>query len=132
MQFIYIYLLSVPVFMGLDFLWLGFIAKGWYQSSLGYLLGPVNWGAAVAFYLVFLLGLTFFATFPAFNGGSIWYALILGALFGFFTYATYDLTNYATIRDWPLFITLIDMAWGTFLGGAVAGLTFEIARYLLS
>lgn len=130
MQFLYVYLLSVPIFMAIDLVWLGFVAKGLYQSQLGYLMGPVNWYAAVAFYLIFLLGLTFFATFPAFTGGSLWYALILGSLFGFFTYMTYDLTNLATLRDWPLLITFVDLAWGTFLGGAVASLTYLIARAL--
>lgn len=117
--------------MAIDFFWLAVVAKGLYQANLGYLLGPVNWTAAILFYLIFLVGLTFFATYPAVTAGSMWYAIILGALFGFFTYATYDLTNLATIRDWPLLITLVDMAWGTFLGGAVAGVTFLIARALL-
>ena len=131
MQFIYLYLISVPLFMVIDLLWLGVVARGFYQSQIGYLLGPVNWPAAIAFYLIFLVGLAFFATYPAFVNGTVYTALLMGALFGFFTYATYDLTNYATVKDWPFLITLVDIAWGTVLGGAVAGLTFFVAKNVL-
>jgi uncharacterized membrane protein len=125
-SFITLYLISIPVFVALDLLWLGVIAKGFYQTNLGHLLGPINWGAAIAFYLIFLLGLTYFALIQSLESGSMMTALMLGALFGFFTYATYDLTNMATMRDWPLSVTLVDIAWGTFLGGAVASVTHLI------
>jgi uncharacterized membrane protein len=118
--FFILYGISVPVFFVIDMLWLGFVAKNFYQDKIGYLLGDVQWVAAIIFYLVFLLGLTFFATYPAAVEGRVVTALMLGALFGFFTYATYDLTNLATVSDWPLSLTLVDMLWGTVLGGSVA------------
>lgn len=121
--FLALYAISVPVFFLIDMLWLGLIARSFYKSQLGPLLGEVNWTAAIIFYLIFLLGLTFFAAYPAAERGSVLVALGLGALFGFFTYATYDLTNLATLKDWPLTLVLVDIAWGTVLGAAVAGLS---------
>ena len=116
----------MPVFFAIDMVWLGLVARNFYRSQLGDLLGEVQWVPAIMFYLVFLVGLTVFATYPAIEKSSIWYALVYGALFGFFTYATYDLTNLATLRGWPLSVTLVDMVWGTVLGGAVAGLTVVV------
>ena len=121
--FLLLYGISVPIFFVIDMLWLGLIARDFYQRNLGSLLGEVNWLAAIIFYLVFLVGLTFFATYPAATSGLWTKAVLYGALFGFFTYATYDLTNLATLRDWPLSVTLVDMVWGTVLGAAVSGIT---------
>ena len=121
--FLLLYGISVPIFFVIDMLWLGLIARDFYQRNLGSLLGEVNWLAAIIFYLVFLVGLTFFATYPAATSGLWTKAVLYGALFGFFTYATYDLTNMATLRDWPLSVTLVDMVWGTVLGAAVSGIT---------
>jgi uncharacterized membrane protein len=116
--FVTLYLLSIPFFMALDFLWLGFIAKGFYQTRIGHLM-EINWVVAIMFYLVFLLGLTFFAIYPAATKGTLATALVLGALFGFFTYATYDLTNLATLKDWPKSLVVVDILWGTILGALV-------------
>jgi uncharacterized membrane protein len=121
--FLTLYAMSVPVFFAIDMVWLGLVASNFYKSQLGHLMGDINWVAAIIFYLVFLVGLTFFAIYPAAMKGSVVTALALGALFGFFTYATYDLTNLATLRDWPLSVTIVDMIWGTVLGGSVAALT---------
>ena len=132
MNFLYIYLISIPVFMIVDLLWLGVVARSFYQDKLGHLLGPVNWPAAIVFYLIFLLGLTYFAISPAVESGNLMKAVTLGALFGFFTYATYDLTNQATIKDWPLIVTVVDMIWGVVLGSAVAAATFLIYTSLFS
>jgi uncharacterized membrane protein len=118
--FVTLYLLSVPVFMAIDFIWLGFVAKGFYAARIGHLMGEINWPAAVLFYGVFLLGLTFFATYPAVEKNSWMTALILGGLFGFFTYATYDLTNLATLKGWPVSLVIVDILWGTILGASVA------------
>ena len=126
-HYVYLYLVSVPVFFAIDMLWLGVVAQKVYQSYLGYLLGPVNWPVAIVFYLVFLVGLLIFAIAPAVATKSLAHALVFGALFGFFTYATYDLTNWATVRDWPWVISLIDMAWGTFLAASVSVVTYLIA-----
>lgn len=128
-QFFIAYLASIPTFFLIDMLWLGLVARGFYQSQIGYLLGPVNWIVAIIFYLVFLIGLVFFAIQPALTAG-VWHkALLLGALFGFFTYATYDLTNLATVKGWPLLVSVVDMAWGTLLGGAVATATYFIVKF---
>jgi len=122
--FLTLYAISVPIFFIIDMVWLGLVASNFYQNRLGHLLGEVNWPAAIIFYLIFLVGLTLFATYPGVMKDSLSYVLIWGALFGFFTYATYDLTNLATMRDFPLSVALVDMVWGTVLGASVAGITF--------
>jgi uncharacterized membrane protein len=94
-------------------------------------MGEVNWIAAIIFYGVFLVGLTLFATYPAATKGTIATAIVLGGLFGFFTYATYDLTNLATLKNWPLSLTLVDILWGTFLGAFVSASAL-IVKNLLS
>ena len=124
--FLVLYAISVPLFFCIDMLWITVIAKRFYLSQIGYLMGDVVWLAAISFYLLFLLGLTYFATYPAATKGTVLTAVIMGGLFGFFTYATYDLTNLATVRSWPLAITLVDMAWGTVLGATVSGATILI------
>ena len=124
--FIALFTISIPIFVALDLLWLGVVAKSFYQSNLGYLLGDVNWFAAIVFYVVFLGGLTFFVTYPAVAKNSLLTAVTLGAVFGFVTYATYDLTNNATLRDWPVIVTIVDIVWGTVLGASVAAATFFI------
>jgi uncharacterized membrane protein len=129
--FVILYAISVPIFFLIDMLWLGVVAKSFYQSKLSHLMGDVNWIAAVIFYLVFLLGLTFFATYPAVMKGTLLTAVVLGALFGFFTYATYDLTNLATLRNWPLSVTLIDIMWGTLLGASVSSITVFVYNHFI-
>jgi len=121
--FLTLYAISVPIFFLIDMLWLGVIARNFYQAQIGHLLGPVNWPAAIIFYLIFLVGLTFFAIYPAAMRGTVLTAVGLGALFGFFTYATYDLTNLATLKEWPLPVVFVDIAWGAVLGASVAGVT---------
>jgi uncharacterized membrane protein len=129
--FFTLYALSIPIFLLGDFLWLGFIAKNFYSARIGHLMGEVNWIAAIIFYGVFLVGLTLFATYPAATKGTIATAIVLGGLFGFFTYATYDLTNLATLKNWPLSLTLVDILWGTFLGAFVSASAL-IVKNLLS
>lgn len=128
--FISLYAISVPIFFLIDMLWLGLIARPFYQTQLSSFLGPVNWPAAILFYLLFLVGLTFFAIYPGATADNWLHALMLGALFGFFTYATYDLTNLATLRDWPLLVVVVDIIWGTVLGAIVAGATVFIHSLL--
>ena len=121
--FFTLYLISVPVFFLVDMLWLGVIAREFYQARIGHLM-EINWSAAIIFYLIFLIGVTIFAMYPAVMSGGGWQqAALYGALFGFFTYATYDLTNLATLRGWPLDMAIVDIVWGTTLGAVVAGLT---------
>lgn len=124
-----LYLLTVVVFFVVDIIWLGFISKNLYKNYLGHLMAPqVNWPAAIVFYLLFIAGLIFFVIDPALARESLWYAVLAGGFFGLITYATYDLTNLATLKDWPLNITVIDLAWGTFLNAATAGITYLIAH----
>ena len=123
-----VYLITVPIFFAIDMIWLGVLAKDFYQRHLGYLMRPqVNWAAAIIFYLLFIVGIVIFAVKPALEARSPIQALVYGALFGFFTYATYDLTNLATIRDWPLIVTIVDLIWGTVLCGTVAWVSYLAA-----
>lgn len=127
-QYLYLYLLTVPVFFLIDMLWLGFVAKDFYQAKLGFLLGPVNWPAALTFYFLYIVGILLFAVVPALGSGSLLKALVLGALFGFFAYATYDLTNYATIKNWPLMVVIVDILWGVVLTGSVATISYWLGK----
>ena len=128
-RFLQLYAIAIPVFFVLDMLWLGVVARGFYQRQIGQLLRPrVNWAAAVAFYLVFLAGVVVFVVEPAMARESLGHALGYGALFGLVTYAAYDLTNLAVARDWPLTVTLVDLAWGTVLTATVSAVTVAVAR----
>ncbi len=125
LQYVLIYLVSVPVFFIIDMFWLGVVAPGFYKSQIGHLLSPtINWPVAIVFYLLFLVGLIIFAIAPAIEARAWTHALLYGALFGFFTYLTYDLTNWATMKDWPALVSIVDVIWGTFLSGAVATITY--------
>jgi len=118
-------------FLLLDGLWLGLVAKGFYARHLGYLLadGPV-WPAAVVFYLLFLVAVHVFVVLPGLEHASVRPTLVRGAFFGLVTYATYDLTNLATVRDWPLVVTFVDLAWGTVLCLSVSGVGHRLGRRL--
>ena len=105
----------------IDLLWLGVVAKTMYKSGIGHLMAdqPVLiYG--VLFYLIFPVGLMIFAVVPSADTVGWTKAFTLGALFGFFAYATYDLTNLTTLKDWPLWLSLIDMAWGSVVCGSAA------------
>lgn len=122
---IFNYLLILAIFLVVDLLWLGLIAREFYNRQLGSLRSSsTNWAAAGAFYLIFNLGLLLFAVNPAVERGAVSLALARGALYGFFTYATYDLTNLATLKDWPIMMSLVDILWGTVLCATVSGITF--------
>lgn len=126
-----LYLLTVPVFFVIDLIWLGVVARGFYRDNLAHLLNAtVNWPAAIVFYLIFIAGILYFAVLPALAEGSLWRAVINGALFGFFTYMTYDLTNLATLPDWPIKVVIVDILWGTVLCASVAASAFMIGRWL--
>ena len=123
------YLLTTLVFFAIDMLWLGLVAKNLYRKYLGgFLSDTVNWKAAIIFYLLFIIGIFIFAIMPAFEKNSLGKAVLLGALFGFFTYATYDLTNLATLKNWPLPIVFIDMAWGAILTATVSTAGYCIVK----
>ena len=121
-EFAIAYISAAFVMAGLDAIWLGIAAKGLYRNALGPLLAEnPNMAAAVAFYIIYLVGVVFFAIRPGLENAEWRTSLVNGALFGFFAYATYDLTNLATLKGWPLGICAIDIAWGTFLTAVVAG-----------
>jgi uncharacterized membrane protein len=130
--YVKLYGLTVPVFFVIDIIWLGVVAKGFYQKNLKYILSPnVNWTAAIIFYLIYIAGILIFAVLPAVAKDSLRHAAVWGALFGFFTYATYDLTNLALLKDWPIIIVIVDILWGVVLCSAVATLSFFVAKWLL-
>jgi uncharacterized membrane protein len=125
------YALTFIVFFIVDMAWLGFIAKDLYKRYLGgFLSEQVNWTAAVVFYLLFIVGVFIFAIMPSVEKNSVVSAVTLGALFGFFTYATYDLTNLATLKGWPVTIVFIDILWGSVLTGIVSTAGFYIVKYV--
>lgn len=132
LYYLKLYALTVPVFFIIDLIWLGVVARGFYQKNLKYILSPnVNWTAAIIFYLMYIAGILIFAVLPGVAKDSVRHAALWGALFGFFTYATYDLTNLALLKDWPLNIVVVDILWGVVLCTVVSTLSFCIARWLI-
>lgn len=124
-----LYLALVPIFFAIDMLWLGIVAADFYHARLGHLLAErVDWVAALAFYLLFIAGIQWFAVRPGLAAGRLAVAAGNGALFGFFTYMTYELTNRATLPDWPMSIVVIDIAWGVVLCTLVASAGWWIGR----
>ena len=132
MKLRYSYLIATVIFFAIDMVWLGLIAKNLYKAKLGFILSDqVNWMAAIIFYLLYIGGILYFALIPAFKDASWQTALINGAILGMLCYATYDLTNMATIAKWPLSIVFIDIAWGIVLTGGVSVLSYLVIEKLL-
>ena len=131
MSFLKHYLIAAVIFTVIDLVWLLVISKNLYKSKIGHLMADkANLPAAVVFYLLFIAAMVFFVISPAAEKQSVLYALGAGAFFGLVTYATYDLTNLATLRDWPISLTLIDLAWGTFITSVTSVLTTWISGRL--
>ncbi|HTY40225.1 MAG TPA: DUF2177 family protein [Candidatus Paceibacterota bacterium] len=131
-MFLKLYLITLPIFFALDMVWLGLVAKSFYARHIGYLMrSDINWAAAVLFYLLFIAGLVVFVIAPSVEKSSWLQALLLGGLFGLIAYATYDLTNLATVKDWPLLVTIVDLVWGTVLGASVSAVVESIASKFL-
>ena len=127
-MFIKLYAIALPIFLAIDMVWLGLVAKNFYKSQVGFLMkADINWTAAILFYLLFIVGLVLFVILPSVEKGSWMQALLLGAFFGFITYATYDLTNLATLKDWPLLVTIVDLAWGATLASLVSVIAYFLA-----
>lgn len=123
------YATTLIVFCCCDFVWLGWVAKDYYQSQLGgLLLAQPNWGAAAIFYALYAAGVVFFCISPALDAASLGKAALLGAVLGALAYATYDLSNLATLKGWPLALSLIDIAWGSFVTCVAASAGYEITR----
>ncbi|MBS0537547.1 MAG: DUF2177 family protein [Proteobacteria bacterium] len=126
------YLAALLALAVLDALWLGLISREFYKARLGQLLleQPV-WSIALLFYLIHAVGMMVFPVPMALNGGTWLTAALYGALFGFFAYAAYDITNLATLRGWPFAVSLVDLAWGTF-ATAVASIAGYLAARAVS
>lgn len=131
MKFAAAYLIFAVAFLIMDLVWLGYIARDFYREQLGALMTDnVNIGAAVAFYLLYVLGVMIFVVAPALEAGGWTKALMMGALFGFFAYATYDLTNLAVMKNFPATMAYVDMAWGAAVTGISAAITVAITNYM--
>ena len=129
-QFGRYYLIAVVVFVILDAIWLGIISRNLYSKYLGYIMTETpNWIAAIIFYLLFIVGIVVFVVFPGIEEKNLWISFGKAALFGLVTYATYDLTNLATIKSWPIQITIIDLIWGTFLSSIVGVTTIILGKW---
>lgn len=122
------YAVAFVLFTALDIVWLMLMGSALYRPVLGDMLAPaVRIGPALAFYLMYPVGLVILAIAPALRSGSLAEAILLGAVVGAVTYATYDLTNYATLRNWSLQLTVVDILYGSIVAGGVTGLTYLIA-----
>lgn len=128
-HFLKVFSVAAVTFLVLDFAWLLLIARKMYQEQLGNLLGATKIIPASIFYLLYLVGLLFFVVYPALEKNSLMYALLAGALLGLLCYATYDLTNLATIKGWPALITVIDLIWGAAVTAVTSGITVFVAQH---
>lgn len=127
-MFLRLYGIALPIFFALDMVWLGVVAKKFYVRQIGFLMkSDINWTAAILFYLLFIAGLVVFVISPAVEKGAWSRALLFGALFGLITYSTYDLTNLATLKNWPLSVTIVDLLWGMMLAASVSTATYFVA-----
>ena len=131
-KLVQLYVVTAIFFFAIDILWLGVIAKNFYNRHLGrFFRERVNWTAASIFYSLYILGIMIFAILPGISLASLGRTVILGVLYGLFTYATYDLTNLATLKDWPVKIVVVDILWGMLLCGLVSAGGFLFAvRFL--
>lgn len=127
MDYFWAFTLSVVIFVAFDFLWLAWVAKDLYGKQLKHRFkSPINYKIIAVFYALYIVGLNYFAIIPALNEYSITVAAVSGLLFGFFTYATYDLTNYATLKSWPKKIVVVDILWGSLLTMTVAIISYNL------
>jgi uncharacterized membrane protein len=126
-----LYLATLVVFFAVDMFWLGVVSKDFYKKHLGFIMAPeINWYAALIFYFLFIFGVLVFVVLPGIKENEWPMMLVKAALFGLITYATYDLTNLATVKDWPLVITIVDLVWGMVLTSIVSLAGFFIGRWL--
>lgn len=128
-----IYGIALLLLVIIDGIWLGFVIKNFVMHSVGHLMEEkVDIVPALFFYPLYALGITVFVVLPAISGGfSPWKVFLMGSLLGLVAYGAYDLTNAATLKDWPLSMTVLDMGWGTLLTGSVSAGTFYLTTILL-
>lgn len=132
-QWIILWIAAAVLFLVIDMVWLLWLGRSFYVSEIGDLLRqPPNFGAAGAFYVLYVTGLMVMVVWPAVQGGSVGQAVLQGAVLGLVAYGTYDLTNLAVMKGFTTRIAVIDMAWGTALTGAVAGIVASIGLRLLA
>lgn len=133
LKYVIAYLSTAALFLAVDFVWLSIMANDFYRNRIPDVIGTqANYPAAIAFYLIFVAGIVIFAVSPALENGRWTTALVYGALFGFMAYATYDLTNQATLKQWSTMVTIVDMGWGTFASALCATLSLLFTRWLLA
>ena len=128
------FLLTIFCLLLLDAFWLGLMARYLYTPNIGHLMSETpNWWAAIVFYILYTIGLQIFVIFPSWKANhKPRSTAINGALFGLIAYGTYDLTNKATLKNWPLFITVIDMSWGMLITGITVFISIHLTRICLS
>ncbi len=131
-QFFKLYLVVLGFFLLIDMIWLALVARNFYREQLGFLMKTnINWSAAFIFYLIFVGGLVYFVIYPSLSQDNWTSALLAGVFFGIVTYATYDLTNLATVKNWPLVVTLVDILWGAVLSGTLSIIGFFYGKNFL-
>ena len=127
-----LFLVSFITFLFLDAIWLGLIARGFYSKHLSlYLTDNVIWPSAFIFYIIFNIGLLIFVILPSIEKNSYSNLIIYSILYGLVTFATYDLTNHATIKDWPLIVSIVDMSYGMFVALVSSSAAFYANKYLM-
>lgn len=123
------FFVALGSFLIVDGLWLTLIAKNFYSKHLGFIMAKnPNLLAAGLFYLIYVFAMVVLVVTPGLEKGSFWSTVLSGALFGLCCYATYDLTNLATVQNWPLIVTIVDLIWGTFLSATIAAISFLVFR----
>ena len=129
MENIKTFLVAFAVFLGIDILWLTVIAQKFYKAQIGHLMADkARLLPAAIFYVLFIAALVYFVIAPALEHQNLTRLILSAVVFGLVTYATYDLTNMATLKDWPLLVTVVDLAWGTFKSLAVSLITYLIRK----
>jgi uncharacterized membrane protein len=127
-MFIRLFLIALPTFFVIDMVWLVLVARKFYSNQLGFIMKPdIGWTPTILFYLLFISALVIFVIGPAVEKHSWSHAMVYGAFFGLVTYATYDLTNLATLKDWPVFVTVVDLVWGSVLASAISVITYFVS-----
>jgi uncharacterized membrane protein len=121
-----IYFIALSIFLFIDAIWLGLVAKNFYQKQIGPLMKDINWVSAFLVYALFILGLVVLVLLPGIKTKTMLEIVMLGGLLGLVCYGVYDLTNLATLKNWTLTVTIVDMAWGLVVGSLVSLFTYLI------
>jgi uncharacterized membrane protein len=129
MKNIYLYLITTVVFFAIDMVWIGWLARNFYREKIGFIMADqVNWVAALVFYFLYIAGILYFAVAPGLKAEQWQVAWLNGAFLGLLCYATYDLTNLATLKNWPVIVTVVDVIWGVVLTSSTSLAVFLISK----